>query len=59
MNPAELVKGKKYNYFNSVINKNVTVYYVYEQVNYYVFRADGENYFLPHGRVQSNITEIV
>jgi len=59
MNPTELVKGKKYNYFDSVINRNETVIYSYEQLNYYVFTKDKYTLYLPHGRVQTNLTEII
>ena len=59
MNLAELVKGKKYNYFDSVINRNETVIYSYAQLNYYVFTRDKTTLYLPHGRVQTNMTEIL
>lgn len=59
MNPSQLVKGKKYNYFNSVINRNETMIYSYEQVNCYVFESEKTTHYLPKWRVESNINEII
>lgn len=56
MNPSDLKRGKEYNYLDPVANQNKTVFYCYEQINYFVFRGDGTSYYLPHSRVQSNIT---
>lgn len=57
MDPKKLIKGKMYSFNDFAREKFETVVYLYETLNYWVFKGETEEKWICSSTLKNNVTE--